>query len=300
VKFAIEPDERVAEGLVRLMRGQIRKLREMAEPGAEDPAEFVRRARVAAKRIRAALQLARPLTPRKTFRRMNGWWRSQGRALSETRDAAARLEALQAIGKDLEMHLGPALVGDLRERFTASLEEAQADPAVERFRAALTDAPAPDPHTMRDVDADEVLAVYAKCYSRARKAMAAAAASGEIEAYHAWRKAAKRHALQTRLLRRLSPAIEMRTGPTRALAETLGGLQDIAVVQEAVTAMSAPPGGTEGRDGLLMALRLLEQGAMDAARREGEAVFALRRRDFLATLTEPAQAQPAEPTDAAA
>ena len=153
MKYALETDEPVADGLVRVIRGQIRKLRRLAETSADDPDEFVRQARVASKRIRAALKLARPMMSRRANRNMRDWWRDNARKLSETRDLAARVEAVGALGDALSEAAGDRLAAGLKSRFERDLARGasahEADGPVADFLRALTDAPAPDPHAMK-------------------------------------------------------------------------------------------------------------------------------------------------------
>ena len=110
--------------------------------------------------------------------------------------------------------------------------------------------------------------------------MKQAVESGEVELFHEWRKSAKAHALQTRLLRRLSPMLEARADEARELAERLGELQDIAVSRAGLEAMASPPGGKAGRTRLAAALTAREAETMSEARRLGQTLFALKPRDL--------------------
>ncbi len=279
MKFALESGEPIADGLVRVMRVQIRRLRNLAEDSAGDPREFVRQARVVSKRIRAALLLARPFMSEKSNREIRFWWRDQARALSETRDLAARVDALGSIGGDLADAAGDRLANGLRSKFERELargEKAAAGGPVEAFREALAGAPAPDPHAMKEIGFEELLDSYLKGYKKARRDMRTATESGDVEDYHEWRKSAKVHALQTRLLRRLSPAIEDRADQTRYLAQTLGELQDVSISRIGLDAMPAPPGGRAGREKLTAALEEKQLEVIRAARELGHKVFNFR------------------------
>lgn len=294
MKFALEPDEPAADGLVRVIRGQIRKLRHLAEDEAGDPLEFVRMARVISKRVRAALKLAEPMMNRRDVRRIRDWWRDQARALSETRDLAARVEAVGALETSLAAAAGDRLATGLRSRFERDLAKAGRSGAglgpEAAFRAALAAAPAPDPHQMKDSGFDGLIEAYRAGYRKARRAMQHAVETGEIDLYHEWRKAAKAHALQTRLLRRLSPALEARTEEARELAETLGELQDIAVSRAGLDAMAAPPGGKSGKVKLAAALEERQAEVIRKARGMGKRLFADRPRDFAAAVFQEAPA----------
>lgn len=289
MKYALEPDEPVADGLVRVIRGQVRKLRRLAETSGEDPREFVRSARVASKRIRAALKLARPMMSGKANREIRNWWRDQARALSETRDLAARVEAMGALESGLAEAAGGRLATGLRSRFERDLVRSEKgdsalDP-VTAFRKALADAPGPDPHAMKDAGFADLLKAYSTGYRKARHAMLDAVESGDIELYHEWRKSAKAHALHTRLLRRLSPVLEARVAETRDLAERLGELQDIAVSRTGLEAMPSPPGGQAGLLKLGAALEARQAEVIRDARRIGRRLFAERPRDFVRALS---------------
>lgn len=280
MKYALEIDEPVADGLVRVIRGQIRKLRGLAATSADDPDEFVRQARVVSKRIRAALKLARPMMSRRANRATRDWWRDQARGLSETRDLAARVDAMGALGDTLSEAAGDRLAAGLKSRFERDLARGaaahEADGPVADFLIALADAPAPDPHAMKGGSFLVLLDAYSRGYRKARHAMARAVESGEVELFHEWRKSAKAHALQTKLLRRLSPMLEARAEAARELALRLGELQDIAVSRAGLEAMASPPGGKSGRAKLASALTEREAEAMGEARRMGRTLFALK------------------------
>src|SRR5262249_8769869 len=71
-------------------------------------------------------------------------------------------------------------------------------------------------------------------YDKARRAMATAYNEDQPAAYHEWRKQAKYHALQLRLVRQIFPQVEARIDAARDLAELLGGVQDVEVLSHSL------------------------------------------------------------------
>ena len=115
----------------------------------------------------------------------------------------------------------------------------------------------------------------AEGYRASRRAMKAALETGEPELLHEWRKQAKYHALQARLVRQAFPeALEERHIAARDLAELLGAVQDIEVVFDSIGDWQ------EGPEGLADALQARRSELIEEARAAGEALFGARTRDW--------------------
>jgi hypothetical protein len=77
---------------------------------------------------------------------------------------------------------------------------------------------------------------FVETYRRARRGMKQARASGEVAAFHDWRKSVKHHASQLSALSGLVPPFaEARLRRAKRLAITLGELQNLCVLRQAVT-----------------------------------------------------------------
>jgi CHAD domain-containing protein len=294
VSYTLEINETPGAGLQRVIAEQARKLRREAPIGNSDPAAFVHKARVRCKRIRAALRLARPLMSAKAFRRENHWWRDTGRGLSDLRDMSARVEALDAMATFLRANVGVAPVANLHERFAeqhaayARKYEAvrEGEHPVAVFCAAVAGRHAHE-LSIQDGTFDDIAATMGDSYGAARTAMKAAFADGSAPAFHEWRKRAKLHALQLRLMRRLpGAALGDRMDQTRDLSEMLGAVQDISIL------MLALRGKEEAAIGELLGARMNELTGMAGA--AGAHLFGLKRKAWLAEVIRPTGAKPEE------
>lgn len=280
MSYALDKDEEPGAGLVRVIAEQADRLREACN-SREDAAVFVHKARVRCKRIRAALRLAKPLIGKKAYVRENAWWRDAARGLSQVRDMTARLEALAALQHDLELEVGGSVVRRLRWQFERERQayeaEAMASDPIGEFCSKVGG------HSL------DALCEIAECsdarlahslgatYHKAREAMQAAYAEHAPAACHEWRKQAKYHALQLRLVRHHFPQVETRIQSARDLAELLGGVQDVEVLSQGLASSRSDQhilGALEARKSVML------KGAFVA----GEALFACHRKAWARSL----------------
>jgi CHAD domain-containing protein len=276
VSYWIDPDEEPSAGLVRIIGEQVDKLRGSCADARDQPEAFVHKARVRAKRIRAALRLLRPVLGREAYARENAWWRDTARGLSRVRDMTARGEALATIAPGIEAEIDGAVLRRLRWQFDRERRAYEADVAAENPIGRFCDAVAG-----RDFDAlagldrigHKALAHgLGKTYDRARAAMADAYEGDAPELFHEWRKQTKYHALQLRLVRHVFPAVEPRIEAARDLAELLGVVQDIEVLVVGLSAGRNQP--------VIAALDGRRRAMLTGARVAGEALFALKPRSW--------------------
>jgi hypothetical protein len=255
------------------MRGQADKLRDECETAKENPAAFAHKARVRAKKIRAALRLARPIMGGKAWRAENRWWRDAARKLSDLRDAGARLEALDSLRPFLIARIGTALTRRLAERFEKEQRAADAGKAIGAFCRRLERRGSKVIPRVSAGSRKRLAEALAEGYRSSRKAMRAALETGQPELLHEWRKQAKYHALQARLVRQMFPeALEERHIAARDLAELLGAVQDIEVVFEGIADW------VEGPEGLADALQARRTELIEEARAAGEVLFGKKTR----------------------
>jgi CHAD domain-containing protein len=268
MSFVLGVEEKPGIGLERAIREQVKKLVDECERAHENPAAFAHKARVRAKKIRAALRLARPLIGAKTYRKANRWWRDAARTLSGLRDAGAGLEALESLKVFLTPRIGTAMMARLTERFEAGRDDADATGAIDAFRALLASGKPPAleaPPGQRD----DVVVSLTDTYRSAREAMSAALEDKTPEKLHEWRKQTKYHALQVRLLRNQFPdALQPRLGAVRDLSDILGEAQDIEIVLIGVR------GWPDAPKGFREALKTRRGQLVTEAERDGATLFA--------------------------
>jgi hypothetical protein len=268
VSFLLAPDESPGRGLERAMRGQVDKLQDECEAARDNAAAFAHKSRVRIKKIRAALRLARPMLGEKAWRAENRWWRDAARKLSDLRDAGARLEALDSLRPFLIARIGSAMTRRLTERFEKEQRAADADRAISAFCKYLARRDSRFVPRLSAGSRKALAEALANSYRASRKAMKAALATSEPALLHEWRKQAKYHALQARLVRQAFPGtLDERHIAARDLAEVLGAVQDIEVVLEGIA------GWEERPETLGEALQARRGELIEEARVAGEALF---------------------------
>ncbi len=286
MSFVLAPSETPGAGLIRVLREQAEKLSAECIEANVDVAAFAHKARVRCKRARAVLRLARPLMGGKAFRSENEWWRDQARLLSDLRDADARLEALDSLRPFLVGRIGTENTRKLAERFERGRTSVEAGEAIATFIKAIDDR-ADDliPELPAGSAADMVNAL-GETYRLARKTMKVALEEQEPELLHEWRKQAKYHALQTRLLRLTFPdALDKRVAAVRDLAELLGEAQDIEIVA------AGAKGWRERPQGFFEVLEARRKAMVTGARAAGAALFAEKPKAWMRQLSPPVLAE---------
>lgn len=279
MSFLLGADERPGSGLQRTIREQIKKLNTECGDALDTPAVFAHKARVRAKKIRAALRLARPLMGAKAYREENRWWRDSARSLSGLRDAVARLEALEALRPFLTRRVGEGGVLRLAERFERQRQTVDASKAIAAFQERMAEGhAAPKISSGKRPDAVEALE---ETYRAARRAMKIALEERDPETLHEWRKQTKYHALQARLMRSVFPQLVSRVGAVRDLSDKLGEVQDIEIVLEGVK------GWRTGPKGLAEALKQRREMLVAEAESEGLALFSEKPKAWAGTLAAP-------------
>lgn len=283
MSYALQAGETPGEGLARVIREQAAKLDAECARAMDRPERFVHGARVRAKKVRAALRMARPLMAAHDYKRENQWWRDAARGISEARDHNARLEALNALAGFLEAEVGVAATKRLRARFLRDratfVREKGAAEAIDAFRAALKERGTGAPR-IEHGDREAAVKAYGQSYRDARRRMKEAFSGGSADALHEWRKAVKRHALQTRLVRGLFAAVsgglDERMEATGELAALLGDLQDLEILVQALD-----------KDEDAAAISVLEGRRVvmtDSAQASGRLLFGEKRRRWAETL----------------
>jgi CHAD domain-containing protein len=290
MSFVLAPHETPGEGLSRVIREQVEKLSAECAEAQQEAAAFAHKARVRCKRIRAALRLARPLMKKKVFEGENRWWRDQARLLSELRDAGARIEALETLRPFLATRIGADVTRRLEERFQKQRGAFEAKDAIDTFIKGLDERADELVPVLERGERDDLAKALGETYRMARKAMHQALENEQPELLHEWRKQAKYHALQARLMRQQFPdALDRRVAGVRDLAELLGEVQDIEVVVEGVKGWRERPAG------FLNVLDARRKSLVTGARATGAALFSEKPKSWMKELTPPVMAGQDQP-----
>lgn len=240
--FRFQRTESVADGLRRIVDQQITRAVAEIDDGRLNSSTAVHQVRKRCKKIRAVLRLVRPSFAG-DFTFENRFFRDLARELSSQRDAAVLMETCAALRKKAGNDAPKSAFDGFCRRLesqqpTGSTNAADASKKLARARAQLEEARVRVVAWELEADGFEALRDgLLKCHSRARKALRAAARDGGDEAFHEWRKRAKDQLYQTKLLRRLWPAVFSATLKEAAiLSDLLGDDHDLAVLRSAAEA----------------------------------------------------------------
>jgi len=226
MKYTLQPDERVSDGIKRIIDGKIQRGIAHIE-GDIGPHETVHEVRKRCKEIRAAVRLVRPVLP--TYKRENVHYRDAARRVSAIRDAHAAVEtfderlepAVESRG-DLDDETLDTIRSTLVDRRDAMATEEDLNRRLDDLRTDLVNGRkrvADLPVSTEGYDA--VAGGLRKSYKRARNRMADAYDEPTFEHFHEWRKRVKYHRYHCRLLRRVW------VGPMKARRAELKDLSDV-------------------------------------------------------------------------
>ncbi len=185
--------------------------------------------RKSVKKLRGLLRLVRPVL--KEARRENAVLRDAGQGLSSLRDAAVMLSVVQGLADGIDETRRGALLAPFLE--AAGHQDARAaEAALPGFRQAMEGvlARSQEWHLSRDGWA-ALGPGLATTWDAARAAMKAARRDPSADAMHEWRKRAKDHWYQARLLAPIWPAMmDPHVSAADDLGELLGQVNDLAVL----------------------------------------------------------------------
>jgi CHAD domain-containing protein len=263
MSFRIRRHEPVRRAVRRVVTAEVRAGRREALDEARPLDERIHAVRVHLKRARAALRLL-PRAGRP--RRVDGALRAAGRALAPARDAAITRATLDALGARPPAPRAPSRDAAELHQAVAALDHVRVGRA--RGRPSGRDA----------------RRAFVRGYRAARRCLRRLQDDDAPERFHDWRKLVKRLALQSRLLKRVAPALSRRlTAPLDDLARRLGDLHDLAVLESKLTSARGRALVTSG-DELLDRLRARAASERAAARARGARIFAPRAREIRARL----------------
>ncbi len=230
MSFRIKPDCSSPDEIRRLAGRRLEKAIAALQDGS---AEGIHDARKRLKETRALLRLVRQSLGKGRFKALNATLRDSARQLSAQRDASALVECWDA------------LIAHCPARFADPAFSAVRQRLVERTGNEPTDTPlAPVIDTLRQVSDGiacwplrrQGFALWAKGLQRSYQdgchALRAVRRQPSDEALHEWRKRAKDHWYQTRLLEHAWPALfKARKRELKRLADYLGDDHDLALLQ---------------------------------------------------------------------
>jgi CHAD domain-containing protein len=229
--FELRRKESLRKGLRRIVQEQLQGALEQAQQLARD--EAIHDARKRLKRVRALLQLVRPVVKKSLYNDENASLRDVARPLSELRDAKVLIETIGSVAQD-------DALASVRQELTArkrSLDErSPLDSAAASIEEALgrvstwTDVP------NRWASVGKGLR---RTYRQARRAYMAAVRKPTVEKRHEWRKQAKYLRYQLEILRPLRPEVlEELTTQAEKLGELLGDDHNLAVLRQTLPSVS--------------------------------------------------------------
>ncbi len=278
--FRLASNETVAAGIKRAVREQVDKaIAEMDDRKlARD--EAVHQVRKRCKKIRAALRLVRPALGTQ-YQKENRWYRDTARLLAGWRDAAVLVETFDALlerfAKQTDReHFQSLRAAFVHQRQRAARKATKQNQRLKKVRTRLVVARKRIAHwTLDPNDFSAVAGGLQKTYRRARKATARAEQEPQPENFHDWRKRAKYHRYQLRLLNKLWPA---RLNPWRqelqTLSDDLGDEHDLVLLRRALLDSGQPSAAKRDRQLLVGLIDRRRRELQSRALAEGKRLFA--------------------------
>lgn len=278
-------DEPADLGLQRIIQGQIDKAIVLLDDPAVAADTKVHEVRKRGKKIRGVLRLFRGALPKGLYQHENAAFRDLARPLAELREAAARLETLDALRplckdpQDQEaltritqvcVHLRAAHSGDAVARRLLEARDALTS-ARDRLPAFVNRA---RPSLCAASPAAASRGGAEKTYRRNRRAWPKAYVEATTEAFHEWRKRTKYHRYHCALLRGAWPKpMKGRERALHTLTDLLGREHDLADLAE-VLKTRPEPFPAEARLRLLRIIEDERAASRARARPEAERAFA--------------------------
>jgi CHAD domain-containing protein len=228
--YRLRRKERVAKGVRRIVREQLRGAIKAARDRDAAQEERVHEVRTRLKRSRAALLMIRKRVGKVADRDV-ARLRDTGRRLAQPRDLAVQAHTFRLLGSRLQQALPPRLLAQLAK----AEQQLHAELRPKRVERELRKA-AKELRTVRDGLGGWKLAHGRKAvgkgvtatYRKARRAMDEARRRPSPERFHDWRKAVKALSYELRIIDRAVPALGSSLVPkVERLADILGQVHDL-------------------------------------------------------------------------
>lgn len=239
--YRLRDDEPIVDGLVRIVLEQIdRALAEVANPQLPRP-EAVHEVRKRCKKIRGLLRLARA-SLLNIYQAEDDWFRDASRKLAGMRQADATLVVLESLRSGKSRRLADQVVNRMRESLATCHQGAgqapDADAPLAEFSSAMQEArgrveQSASQHTGSDESVAAVLDGFRRTYRRGRRALKIAQQVQADEYLHEFRKWAKYHWHQIKLLEKLGPRKKFLRRDKRLaeLSDLLGDDRDLSTLR---------------------------------------------------------------------
>jgi CHAD domain-containing protein len=275
--YRFKVKEPIAKGVKRIALEQIEIASEkLANPADMDTA--IHDARRCLKRLRALMQLLRPLLEEAVYRREAERLAGIGRLFSGARD----LHVMRQTVANLERQFGP-LAGGAPQRLKtllanptpASANTDHADgrrQALARLKQCKTFFAGGG---VAGVTFDHVAQGLEHSYSKARRAFRKAYREGEDDVFHAWRKAVQQHWRHMLLVSGAWPeALSARAHAAKDLSQVLGEDHDLSVLLSFVSTHASPAVTADDRAALAALARSAQALLRTKAKPRGARLFA--------------------------
>jgi CHAD domain-containing protein len=240
--YSFTDHETVPEGMKRMACELLDKAIERAKPAGKNRDEAIHDARVAVKKLRALLRLARTKSNEDVFAKEICCHRKAGRLLSEVRDVTVMVAAFDGLTERYSDQLSSNAFTELRKplirrRNTQRSDEARALAEMARMLTAARSRVAKWP--MDDDGFGTLRQGLKRSYRKGRLRMAQAQAAPSIETFHAWRKRVKDLWYQVRLLKPTWPTmLKKLADELESLADYLSEHHDLAILRHRVLQQS--------------------------------------------------------------
>jgi len=235
-----EDDVSVADVVRRIAVEQIDKaIGEIDDPEI-DQRETVHQVRKRCKKLRGLVRLVRPALA--SYALENAAYRDAARELSFLRDTEALIETYDRVADAFDGQIDRPAFASIRRRLTLRQkeEENRQDIAdkLDAFRESMVEAKV---RALRWELSEKGTKAFAggveKTYGRGREAMKTARKTGDVEAFHDWRKRIKYHGHHARLLAPIWPGpMTAHHAEADALGKLLGDHHDLEVFAETLRA----------------------------------------------------------------
>jgi hypothetical protein len=278
MRYRLKLDEPVTDGIRRIGVGQIdRATKELAR---EDRDTGIHEARKCFKRVRALLDMARPVLKPKVYKRENRRFRDVGRLLAGARDIHVMRQTLDQLAEQRDLSAAGRVPSALRvwlDAKRAQIVPVDGDAAMREAQRVLTKAR--EDFAVLPVKGDTVAPLAAGLrgiYAGGRKIMNEAYRQGDDETFHEWRKHVQRHWRQLQLVRNAWPeVITPRIDLASELSDLIGEDHDLSVLIGFVRQNRAILGPRKAVNALSDAAQARQAELRQAAFRRGRRLYAL-------------------------
>jgi CHAD domain-containing protein len=286
--FRFKLNQPIKKDVRRLLVSQIEKARAELEGSSVQPAN-IHEARKCLKRIRSLLRIVRPALTKKTYDCEIERFRQIAELLSPLRDrqilleTAAKLDAASSASVSAPVAALQRLLNSSGENGTAHLNASAAiSDALCRFSPALKAA---RKLKLAPADMTSIIGGFERTYRHGRRAVVAAYADPDDEAFHDVRKAIQHHSRHLQLLAQAWPEF---TAPlienARTLAQLLGEDHDLSVLSHFVAAQPDVMISTDSKASIIAAAHARQRALRLEARPLGQRAFAMKPKEFSRTV----------------